>query len=152
METDAADGNPLTTRIPTAAWKAQSAFHSFQKAQQQFHQYDSFFDRQRSTLNTLFCGPKDGEHQTRRSWLCDELLWIAGRRMMCFSRDLIEEVATIRATFPYTDKFLFPEPQFVSIFKSMLKPLDSFLVQTASCHVRKLREMLDNSGSGRRFS
>ena len=28
MKTDAADGNPLTTRIPTAAWKAQNASHS----------------------------------------------------------------------------------------------------------------------------
>ena len=32
METDAADGNPLRTRIPTAAWKAQNAFHSSHKA------------------------------------------------------------------------------------------------------------------------
>jgi hypothetical protein len=29
VETDAADGNRLRTRIPTAAWKAQNAFHSF---------------------------------------------------------------------------------------------------------------------------
>jgi hypothetical protein len=28
VKTDAADGNPLTTRIPTAAWKAQNASHS----------------------------------------------------------------------------------------------------------------------------
>jgi hypothetical protein len=28
VETDAADGNPQRTRIPTAAWKAQNAFHS----------------------------------------------------------------------------------------------------------------------------
>jgi hypothetical protein len=32
VETDASDGNPLTTRIPTAAWKAQSAFHRSHKA------------------------------------------------------------------------------------------------------------------------
>ena len=32
VETDAADGNPLTTRIPTAAWKAQNAFHRSHKA------------------------------------------------------------------------------------------------------------------------
>jgi hypothetical protein len=35
--TDAADGNPLTTRIPTAAWKAQNAFHSSHKARRRFH-------------------------------------------------------------------------------------------------------------------
>jgi hypothetical protein len=31
VETDAADGNPHRTRIPTAAWKAQTAFHSSHK-------------------------------------------------------------------------------------------------------------------------
>src|SRR6202790_5188066 len=36
VETDAADGNPLTTRIPTAAWKAQNAFHSSHKARRRF--------------------------------------------------------------------------------------------------------------------
>ena len=58
VETDAADGNPPTTRIPTAAWKAQNAFHSSLKAHHKVH----FFERQRSTLKTQFCGPKDGEH------------------------------------------------------------------------------------------
>jgi hypothetical protein len=63
VETDAADGNPLTTRIPTAAWKAQNAFHSSHKARRRrFHQKIQFFERQRSTLNTLSFGPKDGEH------------------------------------------------------------------------------------------
>ena len=62
METDAADGNPLTTRIPTAAWKAQNAFHSSHKARRRFHHRIHFFERQRSTLNTLSFGPKDGEH------------------------------------------------------------------------------------------
>ena len=62
VETDAADGNPLTTRIPTAAWKAQNAFHSSHKARRRFHHRIHFFERQRSTLNTLFFGPKDGEH------------------------------------------------------------------------------------------
>jgi hypothetical protein len=37
VETDAADGNPLTTRIPTAAWKAQNAFHSSHKAHHKVH-------------------------------------------------------------------------------------------------------------------
>jgi hypothetical protein len=37
VETDAADGNPLTTRIPTAAWKAQNAFHSSHKAHYKVH-------------------------------------------------------------------------------------------------------------------
>ena len=37
VETDAADGNPLTTRIPTAAWKAQNAFHSSHKARRRLH-------------------------------------------------------------------------------------------------------------------
>ena len=37
METDAADGNPLRTRIPTAAWKAQNAFHSSHKARRRLH-------------------------------------------------------------------------------------------------------------------
>src|SRR5262249_60927777 len=32
VETDAADGNPPRTRIPTAAWKAQNASHSFHQA------------------------------------------------------------------------------------------------------------------------
>ena len=62
METDAADGNLLTTRIPTAAWKAQNAFHSSHKARRRFHHRIHFFERQRSTLNTLSFGPKDGEH------------------------------------------------------------------------------------------
>lgn len=35
VETDAADGNPHTSRIPTAAWKAKTAFHEFPQAQQQ---------------------------------------------------------------------------------------------------------------------
>ena len=64
METDAADGNPLTTRIPTAAWKAQNAFHSSHKARRRFHHRIYFFSRQRSTLSTLPFGPKDGEHLT----------------------------------------------------------------------------------------
>jgi hypothetical protein len=37
VETDAADGNPLRTRIPTAAWKAQNAFHSSHKARRRLH-------------------------------------------------------------------------------------------------------------------
>ena len=37
VETDATDGNPQRTRIPTAAWKAQSAFHSSHKARRRFH-------------------------------------------------------------------------------------------------------------------
>jgi hypothetical protein len=51
VETDAADGNPLTTRIPTAAWKAQNAFHSSHKAPRRFHHRMHFFERQRSTLS-----------------------------------------------------------------------------------------------------
>jgi hypothetical protein len=35
--TDAADGNPLRTRIPTAAWKAQNAFHSSHRARRRLH-------------------------------------------------------------------------------------------------------------------
>ena len=67
VETDAADGNPLTTRIPTAAWKAQNAFHSSHKARRRrFHQKIQFFERQRYTLNTLSFGPKDGERLTLR--------------------------------------------------------------------------------------
>lgn len=62
METDAAAGNPHTTRIPTAAWKAQTAFHSSHKATQQFGYTILLIKRQRSTLNELFGGPKDGEH------------------------------------------------------------------------------------------
>jgi len=59
VETGAADGNPLTPWIPTAAWKAQTAFHSFHEAQQQGHHLS---ERQRSTLNWHSDGPKDGEH------------------------------------------------------------------------------------------
>ncbi len=91
-------------------------------------------------------------HSWRRSWFCDELLWNAGRRMMCFSRDVIEEVASIRATFPYTDKFEFPERPFFSMLESMLKPLRSFLTQTASHHVQKLTEMLENLGKRKEVS
>ena len=40
VETDAADGNPQRTRIPTAAWKAQNAFHSFHKARRRFYRRD----------------------------------------------------------------------------------------------------------------
>ena len=65
METGAADGNPLTTRIPTAARKAQNAFHSSHKARRRFHHRIHFFERQRSTLNTLSFGPKDGEPLTQ---------------------------------------------------------------------------------------
>jgi len=36
LETDAVAGNPPKTRIPTAAWKAQGAFHSSHEAQQQY--------------------------------------------------------------------------------------------------------------------
>ena len=43
VETDAADGNPLTTRIPTGAWKAQNAFHSSHKARRRFHHRIHFF-------------------------------------------------------------------------------------------------------------
>src|SRR6516162_7330297 len=45
VETDAADGNPLTTRIPTAAWKAQNAFHSSHKARRRFHRGTCFTSR-----------------------------------------------------------------------------------------------------------
>ena len=45
VETDAADGNPLTTRIPTAAWKAQNAFHISHKARRRFHHRIHFFSR-----------------------------------------------------------------------------------------------------------
>ena len=53
METDAADGNPLTTRIPTAAWKAQNAFHSSHKARRRLHHriYFSLARRMGSTSN-----------------------------------------------------------------------------------------------------
>src|SRR5262249_2597011 len=64
VETDAAAGNPPKTRIPTAAWKAQSAFHSSHEAQQQY--ITQFFKRLRSTLNESFCGPKNGEPFTGR--------------------------------------------------------------------------------------
>ena len=67
VETDAADGNPLRTRIPTAAWKAQNAFHSSHKARRRrFHHRIHFFERLRSTLNTLSFGPKDGGHLSFR--------------------------------------------------------------------------------------
>ena len=62
VETDAPDGNPLTTRIPTEAWKAQNAFHSSHEARRRLYNRIQFFERQRSTLNTLSFGPKDGEH------------------------------------------------------------------------------------------
>jgi hypothetical protein len=63
VETVATDGNPHTPRIPTAAWKAKTAFHSSHEAQQQFHH---LFERQRYTLNRRIFGPKNGEHFTRR--------------------------------------------------------------------------------------
>jgi hypothetical protein len=75
VETDAADGNPLTTRIPTAAWKAQNAFHSSHKARRRFHHRIHFFERQRSTLNTLSFGPKDGEHLRSVEYSEVDLLW-----------------------------------------------------------------------------
>ena len=59
VETVATDGNPHTPRIPTAAWKAKTAFHSSHEAQQQFHH---LFERQRYTLNQRIFGPKNGEH------------------------------------------------------------------------------------------
>jgi hypothetical protein len=77
VETDAADGNPLTTRIPTAAWKAQNAFHSSHKARRRFHHRIHFFERQRSTLNTLSFGPKDGEHLT---WLMPSRVRLLNRK------------------------------------------------------------------------
>jgi hypothetical protein len=52
--TDAADGNPLTTRIPTAAWKAQNAFHSSHKARRRFH-------------HRIYLFPEAAVHLTRRS-------------------------------------------------------------------------------------
>jgi hypothetical protein len=65
VETVATDGNPHTPRIPTAAWKAKTAFHSSHEAQQQFHH---LFERQRYTLNQRIFGPKNGEHFTLH-WL-----------------------------------------------------------------------------------
>ena|SRR5215469_9935544 len=60
VETAAAAGNPQTTRIPTAAWKAQNAFHSFHKADGYI--FFKTLPEARSTLNTLLFGPKGGEH------------------------------------------------------------------------------------------
>jgi len=48
VETDAANGNPLTTRIPTAAWKAQNAFHSSHKARR-----DSLIQHMKNSLNSV---------------------------------------------------------------------------------------------------
>src|ERR1017187_3849834 len=45
VETDAADGNPQRTRIPTAAWKAQNAFHSFHKARRRFYRRDLIYQQ-----------------------------------------------------------------------------------------------------------
>jgi hypothetical protein len=59
-ETGAADGNP--PRIPTAAWKAKTAFHSSHEAQQKFDHPMYFFERQRSTLHRRTFGPKNREH------------------------------------------------------------------------------------------
>src|SRR5215467_672119 len=72
VETDAAAGNPPKTRIPTAAWKAQSAFHSSHEAQQRY--ITQFFKRLRSTLNEPFCGPKNGEPFSGNANLLPETL------------------------------------------------------------------------------
>jgi len=50
--TDAADGNPLTTRIPTAAWKAQNAFHSSHKARRRFHNTNQIQQQKKGTFLT----------------------------------------------------------------------------------------------------
>jgi hypothetical protein len=81
-------------------------------------------------------------HSWRRSLLCDELLWTAGDRRMFFFRDVIDEVTSIRAAFPYTSKFEFPERGFLSMLESMLKPLQSFLVRTALYHLQNVEEIL----------
>ncbi|MBZ5720829.1 MAG: hypothetical protein LAO03_10655 [Acidobacteriia bacterium] len=75
----------------------------------------------------------------RRSWHCDELLWIAGGRRMFFSRDVIDEVTGIRAAFPYTDKFEIHDKHFFS----MLKPLQSFTERTASHRLQNVNEILN---------
>ena len=77
----------------------------------------------------------------RGSWHCDELLWLADNRLICFSPDVIHEVVRIRATFPHTEKINFLDPHF---FFALRKPLDSFRVKTASHHLQNLKQMLDN--------
>ena len=81
-------------------------------------------------------------HSWRQLWHCDELLWRAGGRKIFFSRDVIDAVASIRAAFPYTEEFEFPGRHFVSMLKSMLKPLESFSVRTASHHLQNVNEIL----------
>ena len=81
-------------------------------------------------------------HSWRQSWRCDALLWTAADRRIYFSRDVIDEVIRIRTAFPYSSDFEFPGRYFVSMLKSMLKPLDSFLVQTASPHLQDVDEIL----------
>jgi hypothetical protein len=83
-------------------------------------------------------------HSWRRSWRCDPLLWTAADRTIFFSRDVIDEVIRIRAAFPYTSTFEFPGRDFFPMLKSMIKPLELFLVQTASGHLQNLSEMLDD--------
>jgi hypothetical protein len=48
--TDAADGNPLPTRIPTAAWKAQNAFHNSHKARRRFHNTNRIQQQKKGTF------------------------------------------------------------------------------------------------------
>ena len=52
VETDAADGNPLTTRIPTAAWKAQNAFHSSHQARRRTLRED-LIQHMKNSLNSV---------------------------------------------------------------------------------------------------
>ena len=81
-------------------------------------------------------------HSWRRSWHCDSLMWRADRRIICFSPDVIDEVTRIRVAYPYSSKFEFPEQDFVSMLRSMIGPLESFMLRTASHHLQNVEEML----------
>ncbi len=71
METDAADGNPLTTRIPTAAWKAQNAFHSSHKARRRFTYRIHFFRKAAVHLKHAFFWSEGwGAPQTIKRQVC----------------------------------------------------------------------------------
>jgi hypothetical protein len=81
-------------------------------------------------------------HSWRQSWHCDALLWRADRRIICFSPQVIDEVTRIRVAYPYSSKFEFPEQDFFSMLKSMIEPIESFMVRTASHRLQNVDEML----------
>lgn len=81
----------------------------------------------------------------RQGWHWDQLLWVANDREIFFSRDIIDEVVSIRAAFPSKDKF---EP-YDKHFNSMRKPLDSCLVRLASRHLRNVNDLLRKIEAGK---